>query len=73
MTVPAQAVLWPCCEWWARAQQWGTDNEGYARLIHWRDDGPHMGYVTENEADDCYLPAVEFCPWCGTKKTEPKP
>lgn len=65
-------VLWPCCKWWARAHEWGTDNEGYAPLIRWRDCGPHMGYATEDEAFDAYLPAVEFCPWCGAKKTEPK-
>lgn len=54
-----RTVRQPCCDAWAKAHEWGTDNEGHLALIYYRDDKPRIG------SD---LPPVQFCPWCGTKK-----
>jgi hypothetical protein len=48
-----------CCEAWEKAQQSGTDNEAYGRLLYGADDW-RMG---------CDLPPVKFCPWCGAEVT----
>lgn len=55
-----------CCSWMAKAQERGTDNEGYGPLVEWDDD------TIEGEGDlpgfhtGCELPRIAFCPWCGT-------
>ena len=47
-----------CCNNWRKAQQSGTDNEGYGRLIYeCGRDGPLMM--------GCDLEPIKFCPWCG--------
>lgn len=47
-----------CCYDFKRAQEKGTDNEGYGRLImSYANDGVyHIGSG---------LSSIEFCPWCG--------
>ena len=47
-----------CCLWFFKAQQDGSDNEGYGPLIYKIDDEYHIG---------CYLTSMKFCPWCGHK------
>lgn len=48
-----------CCNEWRRAHEWGTDNEGYAPLIGYRNGiSPKTGYDF----------IVHFCPFCGAKK-----
>ncbi len=46
-----------CCTTFDRAQQSGTDNEGYGRLM-W----VHAGIASMG----CGLPPIDYCPWCGT-------
>ena len=53
-----------CCPEWLKAQQSGTDNEGYGRLIQVYPDG------AASMGSD--LPPIRFCPWCGADK-RPKP
>lgn len=45
-----------CCRAFDRAQQTGTDNEGYGRLI--TIDGEIAMIGSE-------MPPVDYCPWCG--------
>lgn len=62
-----QTVL-PCCDSWAKAQEDGTDHEGY---------GPALVTSTtlppDYELITCLLlseglPDTKFCPWCGSPK-----
>lgn len=49
-----------CCASLSAAFSSGTDNEAYGSLASAYDDDPasiHIG---------CELPAIAFCPWCGT-------
>ena len=49
-----------CCKDLATAFSSGTDNEMYGSVAHAYTDDPlniHFG---------CELPAISFCPWCGT-------
>lgn len=48
----------PCCDDWAKAHEWGTDNEGFSSLVYYL-DGARIGLE---------LAAVRFCPWCGASK-----
>lgn len=48
----------PCCDGWAKAHEWGTDNEGYGSLVYCF-DGTRIGLELE---------PVRFCPWCGAGK-----
>lgn len=49
-----------CCDAWTEAQQSGTDNEGYGRLLY-----ETMGQWSIGSE----LPPIRFCPWCGVPKT----
>ena len=49
-----------CCSDMALAFTSGTDNEAYGKLAHAYDDAP------TSIRFGCELPAVKFCPWCGT-------
>ena len=51
-----------CCAEFQDAMQPGTDNEGYEKLI-WIKEGR---YSTGDG-----LPAMNFCPWCGTRLEKP--
>lgn len=59
--------LMPCCETWAKAHEWETDNEMYGRLVHCNDEkeGRHAAPYPTIGSD---LPPVKFCPWCGQSK-----
>jgi hypothetical protein len=49
-----------CCVDLVTAFSSGTDNEAYGKLASAYGDDPasiHIG---------CELPAIAFCPWCGT-------
>lgn len=48
----------PCCDAWAKAHEWRTDNEGYGELVYY-EDGARIGKD---------LPPVKFCPWCASSK-----
>lgn len=48
----------PCCLEFQNAQQTGTDNEGYGRLIS--DYGRNGEYMI-----GCDLAPMNYCPWCG--------
>ena len=55
----------PCCELWAKAQEGGTDSEGYGSLVN------HSSFDDSQTDRNAYmglLPPVSFCPWCGTPK-----
>jgi len=56
-----------CCEHWKRAQESGTDNEGYGALLGYeRTDAEIPVKVTGwyiGDRDE--LPPIKFCPWCG--------
>lgn len=56
-----------CCNAWKKAQQHGTDNEGY---------GPLIAHGYESERNNWYmgeeLPPAIYCPWCGKKVEDPK-
>jgi hypothetical protein len=71
----AAPVKQPCCETWAKAHEWGTDNEGYAPIVlyvgvgdevtnHIADLKAHIGY----SGGDGIAEPVRFCPWCGAGK-----
>ncbi len=47
-----------CCANFAHAQEDGTDNEGWGKLID------YYGANDANIGSD--LPPIKFCPWCGT-------
>jgi len=49
-----------CCDAWEAAQQAATDSSGYGSLIEYYNGGWQIGLG---------LPAIKYCPWCGTKKT----
>lgn len=49
----------PCCRQFVKAQDLGTDNEGYFRLVY--DDASGNLYI------GCGLPPIRFCPWCGER------
>lgn len=57
-------VKQPCCEAWAKAHEWGTDNEGHSALVHY--------LPADQEGAKAYFgigqPPVHRCPWCATKK-----
>ena len=53
--------LLTCCAAMKRAQEEGTDGEGYMEAISW-DDYPEVGYQISAQ-----LPPIQWCPWCGTK------
>jgi hypothetical protein len=57
----------PCCSDFGRAQQSGTDNEGYGRLIMTYPDDPDA-YIGSGG-----LPTINYCPWCGKKVSELEP
>lgn len=48
----------PCCAALARAQEAGTDNEGYGRAVHF--DGAYFWIGTAPDS-------MNFCPWCGRR------
>ena len=51
-----------CCKEFRDAMQEGTDNEGYGKLI----------FIEEGRyATGDHLPAINFCPWCGTSLEKP--
>lgn len=53
-----------CCSTMLKAQESGTDNEGYGRLVSdYGDWSWHMG---------CGLPEFNYCPWCGNS-VRPEP
>jgi hypothetical protein len=52
-----------CCDAWRKAQQSGTDNEGYGPLLYRSRDGDAWRIGDG-------LQAVYFCPWCGEEKDE---
>lgn len=56
-----------CCPPWTRAQQKGTDNEGYGALLYHRDDDDE-NYPNAWQIGDAWLAPVLFCPWCGAPK-----
>lgn len=60
-----------CCKHWRRAQEEGTDNEGYGSLIydmsHDRERPVEEKYIGCSVSSD--LPPVRFCPWCGDEKS----
>jgi hypothetical protein len=56
----ARPVKEPCCEAWAKAHEWETDNEAYSSLVRYSDD--------ERALLGMDLPPVKFCPWCGNEK-----
>lgn len=63
-----------CCPSWLRAQSGGTDNEGYGALLHDYANPRRFGRVEEPRKPStwfmgCDMPQVQFCPWCGAKKT----
>jgi len=58
----SERVYATCCDAFARALGWGTDNEMYGALIY-----PSTypdGQVTHWNIG-CDLPPMGFCPWCG--------
>lgn len=50
-----------CCSDMALAFTSGTDNEAYGKLASAYGDDP------SSIRFGCELPAVKFCPWCGTE------
>lgn len=52
------------CRQWLRAQQSGTDNEMYGRLLRIMDGDALIG---------CDLDPIEYCPWCGTPLKDDQP
>lgn len=52
-----------CCYEFRKAQQYGTDNEGYGPLLGSHNGEWHMG---------CDLAPIEYCPWCGKPVTKPE-
>lgn len=59
--------LEPCCEAWAKAHEWETDNEAYAPLVHCNDE-KDAKYAAPYPSIGSGLPPVKFCPWCGAEK-----
>ena len=58
---PAPAAFTFCCAAYKKAAiEFGTDNEGYGRLIRNYDSGEFPRWIGYD------LPQIEFCPWCGT-------
>ena len=54
-----------CCEEFARAQELGTDREGYGACIKLLSGSIYdLG---------CELQPLRFCPWCGADKRSPDP
>lgn len=56
--------LLQCCEEAVKAQESGTDNEGYGKLLRdvFQDGDWRIGDVG-------LLPPIKFCPWCGKPAT----
>jgi hypothetical protein len=63
------------CDAFVKAQQRGTDNEGYDQLIYrysadllkkhpFLGGDPRWSVGSE-------LPPIHFCPWCGSKLADP--
>lgn len=55
-----------CCEDMGRAMQDGNDAEYYGPLIVIV-DGAYVFCGHEDGARKGYLPALQLCPWCGTR------
>jgi len=67
-----------CCNAMTRAQEEGTDSEGFGPLVNWSGEWVRKIW---NHRSDCScedtipagwemghtLPPIRFCPWCGTK------
>ena len=71
MPEPEISAVESCCEAWAKAHEWKTDNEEYQALVHYdwydreyRENPSTVARIGSN------LPPVRFCPWCGAKKKE---
>lgn len=61
-------VLQPCCDIWGKAQERGTDHEGYGPALITR-----SCWAPDYEPRSCLLlgselPDARFCPWCGAPK-----
>ncbi len=54
----------PCCDSMEKAQEHGTDNEGYGSLLHF--------YERTGWSIGCDLPSPVHCPWCGEKLPVPE-
>lgn len=54
-----------CCEWFDRALEDGTDNEGYEPLVYFgeADDMDAVGGPGVKIGSG--LPPIRLCPWCG--------
>ncbi len=57
---PENPVRQPCCDTWAKAHEAGTDNEMYGSLVGYDKTLAFIG--------DAFR--VNFCPFCGSPKTE---
>lgn len=55
-----------CCDEWQEAQQPGTDNERYGRLVS--EHKTSQGVWYQLGGIDV---RVKFCPWCGADKLTP--
>ena len=54
-----------CCEAMKRAQEGGTDNEGYGSAV-WEERGPTRVIWAAGSG----LPDISLCPWCGERGRE---
>ena len=58
-----------CCPAWEQAHSVETDNEGAFPLIWYADDDDLRPYTScIGNGTESRLPAISFCPWCGTRK-----
>jgi hypothetical protein len=51
-----------CCAEFAKAREWGSDNEGYGELVEDHLPSEPPGLYTIGTG----LRPIKFCPWCGT-------
>jgi hypothetical protein len=49
------------CRNWLRAQQSGTDNEAYGRLL---------GHFGDDWSMGSDLDPIDYCPWCGASLSD---
>jgi hypothetical protein len=54
-----------CCLDWQKAQQEGTDHEGWGAFVLWF---PLSAAEPQYWKGGCGLSPINFCPWCGVKK-----